>query len=98
MGAENWRQDFSFVNENDNQHDQFAIAVTFEGRTVGHVPKYLSKILNRFTKNPFCELTCRVTGKRVNRGAGFGLEIPVTYRLVGVDWHRRTLKKLRNCT
>lgn len=90
-------EDFTFVNENDNQYDQFAIAVTFEGRTVGHVPKNLSKILNRFTKIPSCELKCRVTGKRVNRGAGYGLEIPVSYTLIGVekaiDWAQKNIEK-----
>ena len=39
-----------------------------------------------------------VTGKRVNRGAGFGLEIPVNYIFYGnsrvIFWLEKTLNKL----
>ena len=28
---------------------------------------------------------CKFTGKRVNRGAGYGLEIPVTYTFSGPE-------------
>jgi hypothetical protein len=84
-------EDFSFVHEDDNQHDKFAIAVTVEG--VGNVPKHLSRILNRFTNIPFCKLRCRVTGRRVNRDAGYGLEIPVGAEKA-VEWgQKKTLRK-----
>ena len=63
--------------EEDNEQNDFALAVKFEDRIVGHVPKNLSKIMNCFTKIPSCSLRCKVTGKHVNRGAGYGLEIPV---------------------
>ena len=48
--------------------------------------------------NALCELRYRVTGKRVNSaGDGYGLEIPVTYELVGVDkavdWARKNIEK-----
>ena len=83
--------------EEDNKHDDFAVAIKFEDRIVGHVPKNLSKIMNRFTKIPSCSLRCKVTGKRVNRGAGYELEIPVVYELIGpekaVDWGEKTLRK-----
>ena len=83
--------------EEDNEHDDFAVAIKFEDRIVGHVPKNLSKIMNRFTKILSCSLRCKVTGKRVNRGAGYGLEITVVYELIGpkkaVDWGEKTLRK-----
>ena len=69
--------------ENDNEHDKFAVAVLFEERVVGHVPKNLSKLFYQFLKIPNATMGCKVTGKRVNRGAGYGLEIPVQYRFNG---------------
>ena len=81
----------------DSKHDDFAVAIKFEDRIVEHVPKNLSKIMNHFTKIPSCSLRCKVTGKRVNRGAGYGLEIPVVYELIGtgkaVDWGKKTLRR-----
>ena len=81
----------------DNEHNDFVVTIKFEDRIIGHVRKNLSKIMNRFTKIPSCSLRCKVTGKRVNRGAGYGLEIPVAYELIGrkkaVDWGEKTLRK-----
>ena len=76
-------ENLELVPEEDNEHDDFAAAIKSEDRIVGHVPKNLSKIMNRFTKIPSCSLRCKVTGKRVNRGAGYVLEIPVVYELSG---------------
>ena len=45
--------------------------------TGGHVPKNLSKILNFFLTLPNCAIKWKVTGKHINQGAGYGLEIPV---------------------
>ena len=68
---------FCLKSENENQHDKFAVAIVLEERILGHVPKNLSKIFHQFMKIPNCTIGCKVTGKRVNRGAGYGLEIPV---------------------
>ena len=69
-------QNFCLKSENENQHDKFAAAIVLEERIVGHVPKNLSKTFHQFMKIPNCTNGCKVTGKRVNRGAGYGLEIP----------------------
>ena len=86
LGDEN----LELVPEEDNKHDDFAVAIKFEDRIVRHIPKNLSKIMNRFTKIPSCSLRCKVTCKRVSRGAGYGLEIPVVYEMIrpekAVDW------------
>ena len=63
--------------ENENQHDKLAVAIVLKERIVGHVPKNLSKIFHQFRKIPNCSIGCKVTGKRGNHGAGYGLEIPV---------------------
>ena len=44
-----------------------------------------------------CTIGCKVTGKHVNRGAVYGLEIPV-YRFIGakqiaVKWTEKNIKK-----
>ena len=58
----------------------------------------LSKIFHQFMKIPNCTIRCKVTGKRVNRGAGYGLEIPVQYRFIGakkaVEWAEKNIKKV----
>ena len=54
------------------------VAVYYENQVVGHVPYNLvSAFLRR--DDGFAE----VTGDKVNRGAGYGLEILCTYRLYG---------------
>lgn len=39
-----------------------------------------------------------MTGKRVNRGAGYGLEIPAQYQLIGVEkaveWAEKNIRKV----
>ena len=47
--------------------------------TVWHVPLNLSKLLLKSPQLPNSILTCKVTGRRVNRSPGYDLEIPVTY-------------------
>lgn len=47
------------------------------GKTVlGHVPKLIALWLTKFLKRPTNKGRAIVKGKRVNRGAGYGLEIP----------------------
>ena len=90
-------KDVHLAPEEDNEHDSFAVAIFFQGRIVGHVPRNLSRVMNCFMKIPGCSIACKVTGKRVNRGAGYGLEIPVSYELIGaekaVDWAEKKLEK-----
>ena len=41
------------------------------------MPCNISKYVYKFLKLPNSKLSCKVKGKRLNRGAGYGLEIPV---------------------
>ena len=90
-------ENFCLKSENENQHDKFAVAIVLEERIVGHVPKNLRKIFHQFMKIPNCTIGCKVTGKRVNRGAGYDLEIPVQYRFIAaekaVEWAEKEHKK-----
>ena len=69
--------------EEKNKEDEFAIGVyrnDFQKETlVGHMPRNISKFAYKFLKLPNLKLSCKVKGKRLNRGAGYGLEIPVIY-------------------
>ena len=74
--------------ENENKHGKFAVAVALEELIVGHVPKNLIKTLHQFMKILHCTLECKLTGKHVNRVAGYSLEIPVQYRF---SWTKKQL-------
>ena len=90
-------ENFCLKLENENEHDNFAVAVVLEEQIVEHVPKNLSKTFHQFMKIPNCTTGCKVTGKRVNRGTGYGLESPVWYRFIGaekaVEWAEKNIKK-----
>ena len=69
--------------EPTNDKDKNAIAVLNEEDMVGHVPfnlaPYISAFLRRDTNSGFA----KVTGEKINRGAGYGSEIPCVYSLYG---------------
>ena len=69
--------------ELNNPCDTNAIAVQHDNmlhlRTVGHVPWNYAPICSRLLTFPNHRIRCRVTGSRLNRGAGYGLEVPVDY-------------------
>ncbi len=61
-----------------NSHDKFAAKVISDGRTVGHMPKEISKVCHSFIKRGGKIVTV-VTGRKVNRGLDLGLEIPAKF-------------------
>ena len=65
----------------------------YEDRVVGHIPLVISKCIFLFLTLPGLFLETKVTGKRINRGGGYGLEVPCKYRISGqeeaVDWIKR---------
>jgi len=48
---------------------------------VGHLPFNIAPTVSRFLNRSINKGTVEVTGARVNRGAGYGVEIPCKYRL-----------------
>ena len=80
--------------EEKNEEDEFAIGVyrnDFQKETlVGHMPRNISKFAYKFLKLPNSKLSCKVKEKRLNRGAGYGLKIPVIYTFNGhenaIEW------------
>ena len=51
----------------------------------GHVSKFISMIVSLLLSLPGCTLSIEVTGKLVNRVAGYGLEIPAHFHLCGPE-------------
>ena len=67
------------IPEPTNSVDRNAVAVMKEGQIVGHVPFNLSPIISLFLRRDVNKAFARVTGGKVNRGAGYGLEILCVY-------------------
>ena len=83
--------------ETDNPHDNYAVSIIRNSYVVGHVPLGLSKTFSNFLSLPVSTMLCIVTGKRLNRGAGLGLEILVMYQARGhekaLQWLEKTITK-----
>ena len=83
-----------FPDEND--HGKYAVAVMIGGQTGGHIPKNLNRIFKLFLTLPNCVIKCKVIGNRINRGAGYRLEIPAQYKFFGlgkaVDWAEKIVR------
>ena len=64
---------------------------------VGRVPKQMAIRLTKFLKQATNNGKVVVKGKRVNRGGGYGLEIPCEYQFVGdtfsISWLEKKLQK-----
>ena len=84
--------------EDNNMHNENAVPVIHSKRTeprvVGHVPFLYSSTFKKFLSLPNHTIRVLVTGIKINRGAGYGLEIPVEYVFNGNDktlqWTRKT--------
>ena len=59
--------------EPDNCKDKYAVAIVLEDCVVGHVPYNLAKCVSQFLSRDANKGFARVTGSKVNRGAGYGL-------------------------
>ena len=70
-------------------------------KVVGHVLLYWSKLAFKFLQFQNRSIRVAVTGKRVNRGAVLGLEIPVDYFFYGdgrvIVWVKNSIEKLDPC-
>ena len=69
--------------DDDNTEDRFAVALTKNNQTVGHVPREQSRILWYFLSHGG-KLTAEVTGRRKRSPlVQGGLEIPCTFTVEG---------------
>ena len=65
----------------------------YKDRVVGHIPLAISKCISLFLTLPGSFLDTKVTGKRINQGGWYGLEVPCKYLISGqekaVDWIKK---------
>lgn len=80
--------------ELDNLKDSSAVAVMKETEIVGHIPYNISSALSMFLRRECNKGFSEVTGKCVNRGAGYGMEVPCIYRLYGPPVYIQRLQQI----
>ena len=80
--------------EPTNTEDKHAVAIKKCGGTVGHVPFNLAPVASAFLKRASNKGLVEVTGNKVNRGAGYGLEIPCKYHFYGTILYIERLKTI----
>ena len=98
--------------EEKYEEDEFAIGVYWNDfqkeSLVEHMPRNISKFVYILLKPPNSKLSCKVKAKRLNRGAGYGLKIPVIYTLDGrekaIEWIKSKIQEdmkleqsMKNC-
>ena len=77
----------------DNEHDLYAVAIVNNGEVVGHIPRMTSKVVCFFLRYDGNEGYCVITGARLNRGVGLGLEVPCLYKFCGKMIYLKKLKE-----
>ena len=86
--------------EPSNYKDKHAVAVLNDDVIVGHVPFNLAPRFSQFLRREVNKAYAEVTGEKLNKGAGYVLEIPCLYRLYGpkvyIDKMKELLKDLRD--
>lgn len=80
--------------EPDNPKDEHAVAVVTDGEVVGHIPHNVSITVSHFLRRDYNKGFAEVTGHKVNRGAGYGLEIPCIYRFYGPEPYIKKLSEI----
>ena len=84
--------------ELNNEYDEYAAAIVAiyhfkREEVVGHVPLFVSKTLKKFLRLAGSYASCKVTGTRINKGIGVGLEIPIKITFVVKETVTGWLKK-----
>ena len=80
--------------EPTNETDRNAVAVLNEDGVVGHVPFNLAPVFSSLLRRELNKGFAKVTGQRINRGAGYVLEIPCQHILYGPKLYIVKLKEL----
>ena len=76
-------EEFPLKRKPENAIDEYAVAVVNDFHIVGHVPRLLSPIIFHFLARPCNRGLAEITGNKINRGAGYELEIPCVFRFYG---------------
>ena len=72
------------------------MAITRNNAAVGRVPQNICDNFRKFLNLPKTSIRVRLLGKRVNRGAGYGLEISVCFifqdHVKDIAWVKKKIK------
>ena len=83
----------------ENECNPSAVATTrynnLCSHIVGYIGRHISKVVCQFLSLPGSAAYATVSSMRVNRGAGDGLEIPITVTFIGhsksIEWIRKKI-------
>ena len=81
------------IREPNNVKDNQAMAVVKDSVVVGHLPKRLAPTVFLFLSRDCNSGDVQITGNKVNRGAGYGLEVPCIYRFYGPSRYLKVLQE-----
>ena len=89
--------------EETNEYNRNAVFIIFDDcmlkKVFGYVLFNWSKLAAKFQLSPNHHICGVVTGKQINRGAAFHLEIPIDYIFHGdsrvTTWHKKALENFR---
>ena len=82
----------------ERKNDVHPNQVTTSDEVIGHVLRLVACAVTKFLKRETNSWYLEVTGKPVNRGAGYGLDIPCVYQFTGDRSSCKWLKtKLEIC-
>ena len=76
---------YSCTRETGNEQDCNAVAVMYEDRVVSLISLAISKCISLFLTLPESLLETKLTGKRINQGGGYGLEVLCKYHISGKE-------------
>ena len=80
-------EELQTIQEQNNVHDRFAVAVVKEGITVGHIPRDMSRVCWYFLGR-HNTITCKIIDKRRRSNVpGKGLEVPCIFVFTGKPTH-----------
>ena len=80
--------------EPNNPKDKSAVVVVNDGEVVGHVPYNMSNTVSQILKRDCNKVFAEVTGEKLNRGAGNGLEILCIYSFYGPELYVKKLQEV----
>ena len=82
--------------EAENIRDGCTVAVVKDSFIVGHVPRQLSPMIFHFLARSCNRGIAEITSNKVNRGAGYVVEVPCIFHFYGTSKYLERLQKLLN--
>ena len=98
MASPHWKWSLDCTHEEGNKHHKYAVVVycnDLMNNSWTYMPPHFSKLVCKFLQLPNTTVCWSVTGKRLNRRTGYGLEISEIYVLRGpkrtINWVKKAV-------